>query len=119
MKKALLKFFERIEPDKKKSPFLHTLYDGFFTFAFTPGTVTKGGVHIRDGMDLKRQMVHVVFALLLLYLFGMYNVGHQHFVALGQYPAFLSGFHLKLIYGIILMLPIFVVIHVVGLGIEF
>ena len=119
MKKALLKFFERIEPDKKKSPFLHTLYDGFFTFAFTPGTVTKGGVHIRDGMDLKRQMVHVVFALLLLYLFGMYNVGHQHFVALGQYPAFLSGFHLKLIYGIILMLPIFVVTHVVGLGIEF
>ncbi|MCB0569987.1 MAG: NADH:ubiquinone reductase (Na(+)-transporting) subunit B [Phaeodactylibacter sp.] len=119
MKKALLKFFERIEPDKKKSPFLHTLYDGFFTFALTPPHVTSGGVHIRDGMDLKRQMVHVVFALLLLYLFGMYNVGHQHFVALGQYPAFFSGFHLKLIFGIILMLPIFVVTHVVGLGIEF
>lgn len=32
MKKALIKFFERIEPDKKKAPFLHTLYDGFFTF---------------------------------------------------------------------------------------
>ena len=79
MKKALLNFFERIEPDKEKSPFLHTAYDAFFTFAFTPNEVTTNGVHIRDGMDLKRTMVHVVLALQLLYLFGTYNIGHQHF----------------------------------------
>ncbi|MCB0560155.1 MAG: NADH:ubiquinone reductase (Na(+)-transporting) subunit B [Lewinellaceae bacterium] len=119
MKKAILNFLHKIEPDKKKSPFLHTVYDGFFTFAFTPNLVTKGGVHIRDGMDLKRQMVQVVLALLVLYLFGTYNIGHQHFVALGEYTGFLQGVHLKLIYGLILVLPIFIVTHVVGLGIEF
>lgn len=119
MKKALLNFFHKIEPDKKKSPFLHTLYDGFFTFAFTPNHVTKGGVHIRDGMDLKRLMVNVVLAMQLCYLFGMYNTGHQHFTALGQYLGFLEGFHLKLFYGLVLLLPIVIVTHVVGLGIEF
>lgn len=119
MKKALLNFFQRIEPDKKKSPFLHTLYDGFFTFAFTPNITTSKGVHIRDGMDLKRTMVHVVLAMQLCYLFGAYNIGHQHFLALGQYTGLLEGFHLKLIHGLIKILPIFIVTHVVGLGIEF
>ena len=80
MKKRFLQFFDKIEP--KKGTFLHTLYDGFFTFAFTPNQTTKGGVHIRDGMDLKRTMVYVVIALQLCYLFGTYNIGHQHFVAL-------------------------------------
>ena len=116
---GLLDTIKKIEPDKKKSPFLHTLYDGFFTFAYAPNTVTKGGVHVRDGMDLKRLMVHVVLAMQLCYLFGTYNIGHQHFVAAGQYMGFLEGFHLKLAHGLIKLLPIFVVAHVVGLGIEF
>lgn len=117
MKKSLLKLFERIEP--KKGTFMHTLYDGFFTFAFTPDHTTKGGVHIRDGMDLKRLMIYVVLALLTCYLFGTYNIGHQHFLAVGEHTSFLSGFHLKLFYGLIQVLPILVVSYVVGLGIEF
>lgn len=117
---GLLNFFKKIEPDKKKSPFLHTAYDAFFTFAFTPDTTTKGtGVHIRDGMDLKRTMVFVVLALQLCYVFGTYNIGHQHFSAIGMYPGFLEGFHLKLSHGLIKLLPIFIWTHVVGLGIEF
>ena len=116
---ALLDFFKRIEPDKKNSPFLHTLFDGFFTFFYAPNTVTKGGVHIRDGIDLKRTMVMVVLAMQLCYVFGTYNIGHQHFVALGEHTSFLSGFHLKLAHGLIKLLPIFVVTHLVGLGIEF
>ncbi|MBK8620564.1 MAG: NADH:ubiquinone reductase (Na(+)-transporting) subunit B [Saprospiraceae bacterium] len=116
---SLLNILKKIEPDKKKSPFLHTLYDGFFTFAYAPDTVTKDGVHIRDGMDLKRLMVHVVIAMQLCYIFGTYNIGHQHFVAAGQYLGFLEGFHLKLAHGLIMLLPAFVVAHVVGLGIEF
>ncbi|MBK9043300.1 MAG: NADH:ubiquinone reductase (Na(+)-transporting) subunit B [Saprospiraceae bacterium] len=116
---SLLNFLKKIEPDKKKSPFLHTLYDGFFTFAYTPNFVTKDGVHIRDGMDLKRLMVHVVLAMQLCFIFGTYNIGHQHFVATGEYLGFLEGFHLKLAFGLIQMLPIVVVAHVVGLGIEF
>lgn len=116
---ALIDFLKRIEPDKKKSPLLHTAYDAFFTFAYAPNTVTKGGTHIRDGMDLKRLMVTVVIAMQLCYLFGTYNIGHQHFVAAGQYLGFLEGFHLKLAHGLIKLLPIFIVSHVVGLGIEF
>ena len=116
---GLLERFKNIEPDKKKKPFLHTAYDAFFTFLWTPNHVSKGGAHIKDGMDLKRTMVHVVLAMQLCYLFGTYNIGHQHFVAMGQYVGFLEGFHLKLVHGLIKLLPLFVVAHVVGLGIEF
>jgi Na+-transporting NADH:ubiquinone oxidoreductase subunit B len=116
---GLVDFFKKIEPDKKSSPLLHTAYDAFFTFAFTPNTVAKEGTHIKDGMDLKRLMVTVVISMQLCYLFGTYNIGHQHFVASGQYLGFLEGFHLKLAHGLIKLLPIFVVSHVVGLGIEF
>ena len=116
---GLLNFLKKIEPDKKKSPFLHTLFDGFFTFAYSPNSVTSKGVHVRDGMDLKRTMIHVVLAMQLCYLFGTYNIGHQHFLAMGEYPGFLEGFHLKLVHGLIKLLPIFIVANVVGLGIEF
>ncbi len=117
--KPILKFLEKIEPDKKKHPFMHSLFDGIHTFLYAPKSVTKGGVHIRDGMDLKRTMIMVVLAMQLCYLFGTYNIGHQHFYALGEYTGFLEGFHLKLVHGLIKMLPIFIVAHVVGLGIEF
>ncbi len=113
-------FVKRFEPEHGKSPFLHTTYDAFYTFAFQPPTVTSGtGVQVRDGMDLKRLMVHVVLALQVLYVFGTWNIGHQHFTALGQYTGLLEGFHLKVVYGLIQIIPIFVVTHVVGLGIEF
>lgn len=116
---GLIEYFKNLEPDKKKSPFLHTAYDAFFTFLATPNAVTKGGVHMRDGMDLKRTMVHVVIAMQLCYVFGTYNIGHQHFAAMGQYLGILEGFHLKLAHGLIKLLPLFIVSHVVGLGIEF
>jgi Na+-transporting NADH:ubiquinone oxidoreductase subunit B len=70
-------------------------------------------------MDLKRTMVMVVIALQLCYIFGTYNIGHQHFAALGMHTPFLAAMHLKLVYGLIKILPIFIVTHVVGLGIEF
>ena len=116
---GLIDFLKSVEPDKKNSPLLHTAYDAFFTFAYAPNTVTKAGTHIKDGMDLKRLMVIVVLAMQLCYLFGTYNIGHQHFVAAGEYLGFIEGFHLKLAHGLIKMLPIFVVSHIVGLGIEF
>ncbi|HFC00719.1 MAG TPA: NADH:ubiquinone reductase (Na(+)-transporting) subunit B [Phaeodactylibacter sp.] len=115
---ALIDFFKKIEPDKEKSPVLHTLYDSVFTLVYTPNTVTKGAVHIRDGVDLKRLMVMVVLALQLCYAFGALNIGHQHFNALGMYPDFFDAFHLKLVYGLIQIIPVFLVVHIVGLGIE-
>ena len=109
-----------MEPNKEKSPFMHTLYDGFFTFLFSPKTVTEGkGVHIRDRMDLKRTMVIVVLAMQLCYLFGAWNIGHQHFAAIGEYAQYTQGLGAKLFYGFGKLLPIFIVTHIVGLGIEF
>ena len=114
----LLKFIKEKEP--KKGTFAHTLYDGFFTFLYAPNdTTTPSGVHIRDRIDLKRTMVMVVLALQLCYLFGTYNIGHQHFIALGMHTGFLDGFHLKLAYGLTKILPLFIWTHVVGLGVEF
>jgi len=117
---GLLKFLQKIEPDKKKSPFLHSVYDGLYTFFYVPNHVTTGkGVHIRDGIDLKRTMIFVVIALLGAYIFGAYNVGHQHFLAMGQYTDPSDALHLKLTYGFIKIIPILIVSYAVGLGIEF
>lgn len=116
---ALIDKIKSLEPDKQKSPFLHTLYDGFFTFLFTPNTTTKDGVHIRDGMDLKRTMTIVVIAMQLCYVVGAWNIGHQHFLAIGDHVGMLEGLHLKLVFGFFKILPIWIVTHLVGLGIEF
>lgn len=117
--KFIRDFMDKIEPDKKSSPFLHTLWDGIDTFLYVPDHVTKNGTHIKDGMDLKRTMIHVVLAMQLAFLVGMYNIGHQHYFALGLFPDFFSGFGAKLVYGLIQFVPIIIVVHLVGLGIEF
>jgi Na+-transporting NADH:ubiquinone oxidoreductase subunit B len=116
---ALIDFWKKIEP-KKENKFAHATYDALFTFFFKPNLTTSGrGVHIQGAMDLKRTMIFVVFALQLCYLFGTFNIGYQHFLALGQYTSPLEGLHLKLVFGLVQILPIFVVSHLVGLGIEF
>ena len=116
---AFIDKIKQLEPDKKKSPFLHTVYDGLFTFLYQPATVNKGGVHVRDGIDLKRTMAMVVLAMQLCYLFGTYNIGQQHFLALGIHEGYFEAIHLKLLFGLTKMLPIWIVTHVVGLGVEF
>ena len=116
--KQVAEWLDKNKPSHDKA-LAHTAYDAFFTFAFTPNSTSKNGVHVRDGMDLKRLMVHVVIGLQLLYLFGTYNIGHQHFVALGEYTGFFEGVNLKLAYGLIKLIPLFVVSNVVGLAIEF
>ncbi|MEZ4930348.1 MAG: RnfABCDGE type electron transport complex subunit D [Chitinophagales bacterium] len=90
--KFIRNFMDKIEPDKAKSPFLHTLWDGMDTFFYVPNHVTKGRTHIKDGMDLKRTMIHVVLAMQFAFLIGMYNIGHQHYFSLGMCGTFFSGF---------------------------
>ena len=43
--------------------------------------VHKKGAHIRDGVDLKRTMMTVIFAMIPCLLFGIYNTGHWEMVA--------------------------------------
>ena len=60
-------------------------YDAIETFLFKPGHATHSGAHIRDGVDLKRTMIMVVLALVPCLLFGIWNTGHQHFLAMGRH----------------------------------
>lgn len=111
--------WKKVEPSKDKK-FLHGLYDGVFTLFFKPNKVTQSGnTHIKGPMDLKRLMIHVVIALQLCYLYGAFNVGQQHFLALGQNISALDALHLKLVIGLASLLPLFIVSNLVGLGIEF
>lgn len=95
---------------------LHSTFDAFETFLIVPNTTTKRGTHIHDAVDSKRTMIMVVIATLPALLFGMYNVGYQHYNAIGQATAdFWSMFW----FGFLAVLPIIVVSYVVGLSIEF
>lgn len=61
-------------------------------------------------------MIIVVLALMPCLFFGMYNVGYQHWLAIGatHFP-----FWELLAYGFLALLPRLIVSYVVGLGIEF
>ena len=95
--------------------FLHSTIDAFDTFLRVPGTVTCTGAHVRDAVDLKRIMIIVVLALVPAALFGMWNVGYQHSLATGIESGLLANFW----YGLLKVLPLYIVAYLVGLGIEF
>jgi Na+-transporting NADH:ubiquinone oxidoreductase subunit B len=90
-------------------------FNAFDTLLFVPNHTTKQGAHIRDGVDLKRVMITVVLALVPALIFGMWNVGFQHFSQLGEAGTFVD----YLIYGSMKFIPMIVVSYGVGLGIEF
>lgn len=94
---------------------LHPAYDAFETFLFVPGHAAHTGAHIRDGVDLKRTMITVVLAMIPCLLFGMWNVGYQHFLALGMEVPMMDAF----LFGAVEVLPVVVVSYAVGLGVEF
>ena len=63
---------------------LYPLYEANDTFLFTPGEVTKGASHVRDGLDLKRMMMTVVIALAGCVYMAMYNTGYQTHLAIAR-----------------------------------
>ncbi|MBR1643755.1 MAG: NADH:ubiquinone reductase (Na(+)-transporting) subunit B [Bacteroidales bacterium] len=114
----LREYFDKIKPNFEKGgkfEKLHSTFEAFETFAFTPNTVTTKGAHIRDAVDSKRTIIVVVLALIPALLFGMWNIGHQ--TALAYSIGF--TFWYKLWFGFLRMLPMIVVSYVVGLFIEF
>ena len=118
--KFLKDFFERTEPYVQKGAkyhWLQSLHDGFFTFLFVPKHTSKTGTHIHDYIDMKRTMSIVVLALIPSLLFGIYNVGFEHFKAVGELGT--VSFTELFFYGFLKVLPIIIVSYVVGLGIEF
>ena len=115
---ALRKYLDKIKPNFEEGGKYHafrSVFEGFETFLFVPNTTSKTGTHIHDAIDSKRIMSLVVIALLPALLFGMYNVGYQHYHALGIDGSFIELFG----YGFLAVLPKIIVSYVVGLGIEF
>lgn len=117
---ALRKMLDKIKPtfsEGGKLSMFRSVFDGFETFLFVPNTTSKSGAHIHDAVDSKRIMIMVVIALMPALLFGMYNVGYQHYLAIGQLAE--TGFWTVFAYGLLAVLPKIVVSYLVGLGIEF
>jgi len=123
---GLYNLVEKVRPAFEEGGKLHALwsvYDGFATFLFTPNTTAKrNGAQIHDANDSKRTMIMVVLALMPAMLFGMYNVGYQHFLATGEIVR--GGltcvlFWKAFAFGLLAVLPYIIVSYLVGLGIEF
>jgi Na+-transporting NADH:ubiquinone oxidoreductase subunit B len=118
--KSLRNLIDKIKPQFEKGgrfEKLQSTFQGFETFLFVPNTTSRSGVHVHDVIDLKRTMATVVFALIPALLFGMYNIGYQHFLSVGTLVE--QSFFDLFIYGLIEVLPIVVVSYVTGLAIEF
>ncbi len=85
--KALRGLLDNIEPQFHKGgklELLYPLYEAIDTFLYTPGEVTSGASHVRDGLDLKRMMITVVFALGPCILFALFNTGYQANLAMAD-----------------------------------
>ncbi|MCQ2334574.1 MAG: NADH:ubiquinone reductase (Na(+)-transporting) subunit B [Paludibacteraceae bacterium] len=116
---------EKVRPTFEEGGKLHafwSVFDGFATFLFTPNTTAKRyGVQVHDATDSKRTMIMVVLALVPAMLFGMFNVGYQHFLATGALAGGMTStlFWQAFAFGLLAVLPYIVVSYLVGLGIEF
>ena len=114
---SLTSFSDRIRKKFEKGKSLHyfsSLFDAIDTFLLTPKTVTSSGSHVRDAVDLKRVMITVMIALCPALLFGLWNTGYQHYLAVGQDSTFWTCFG----YGFLKWLPMVIVTYVSGLTVE-
>lgn len=111
--KFLRDIFDELEPYFKKGEPLekgYAQYEAMDTLLFTPSTVTKGKVHVRDGLDSKRLMITVLIALLPCILFTIYNTGVQRQIALGQDVDIVTS----LLIGLQVFVPLYAVTMAVG-----
>ena len=113
---------------------LFPLFEAGDTFVFTPGKVTEGPSHLRDGLDLKRMMMTVVIALAGCIYMAMYNTGLQaaRAIAAGATPLdnwqtalfqamgfeFTTDLVACFVYGALYFIPVFVTAFGVGITIE-
>ena len=115
---GLRQIVDKIKPNFEKGgkfQAFRSVFGGFETFLFVPNHTAKSGSNIHDCFDSKRMMIMVCIALVPALLFGMYNVGYQHYLAAGLDGSFWELFG----YGFLAVLPKIIVSYLVGLGIEF
>ncbi len=131
----LRKALDRLHPLFSKVGKLEKLnpaYEMLDTFLYTPGEVTRGASHIRDGMDLKRMMITVAFALIPCIFMAMWNTGYQSHLAMenlglstvegwrGSVMEMLgvgyssNSFVANVVHGALYFIPVFLVCNIVG-----
>ena len=86
----------------------HPLHDALDTFLYSTNTKTEHAPFVRDAVDLKRTMILVVLALLPAFFFGIYNVGLQSPDVIDK------NFQNCFIYGMKIVLPMYLVVFAVG-----
>jgi Na+-transporting NADH:ubiquinone oxidoreductase subunit B len=130
---SLRSFLDSIEPNFKEGgryQSWYPLYEAVDTIFYTPSSVTKSTAHVRDGVDLKRIMISVWFAVFPAMFYGMYNLGFQANDVLAATGGTLEGWRGALLYtvagsdpssiwdcfwyGAVHFLPIYIVTFVVG-----
>ena len=100
-------------------------FNALHTFLYLPNETTHNGTHIKAADDLKRTMNTVIMAMVPCLIFGMFNAGYQHHLALGTIESaqgFLGASFWtldNLVIGMWKVLPLVVVSYGVGLAIEF
>ena len=112
--KFLQNIFDKLRPDFEKGgkfEKLYPLFEANESFSFVTRNRTKSGAHIRDALDTKRLMSTVIVALIPCMLFGIYNVGYQHFRAYGVADPALMQCVIK---GAWHVMPIIIVSYAVG-----
>ena len=112
--------------EKYKGTKMAPAFNAIHTFLYLPNETThSGGTHIKAADDLKRTMNTVIMAMVPCLIFGMFNAGYQHHLALGTIEAsqgFLGETFWNwdnLVIGLWKVLPLVVVSYGVGLLIEF
>ena len=112
--------------EKYKGTKMAPAFNAIHTFLYLPNETTHGGTHIKAADDLKRTMNIVIMALVPCLIFGMFNAGFQHNIAVnGNFTSGMSFFSGEfwnldnLFIGAAKILPLVIVSYVVGLIVEF
>ena len=112
--------------EKYKGTKMAPAFNAIHTFLYLPNETTHNGTHIKAADDLKRTMNTVIMAMVPCLLFGMFNAGYQHHLALGEIQAVSGGFLSSefwtmdnFLVGLGKILPLVIVSYGVGLAIEF
>ena len=108
---------------KKMAP----AFNAFHTFLFTPNDITTSGTHVKVADDLKRTMNTVIMSLVPCLIFGIFNAGYQHNIAIDAANGISTQVSLfgnfltfdNLMIGSMKVLPLVIVSYAVGLIVEF
>jgi len=135
---SIRSFMDKLAPHFESGGRYHwayPAYEAIDTALYTPGQVTRGPSHVRDGLDLKRIMITVWMCAWIPALAGSYAVGYQANAAMqelgltavdnwrGLFLNGLIGFDSAsvfdcLVHGLAYFLPLYVVVFLSGIAFE-